>query len=123
MPNWWEQWIGTNPRVPGDDAHGDHDHDGYTNIEEYLHMMALPHWTDRPVIVGQFDLVELFRGMPAVSEFRCETESQEHIVFDVEGSTLTVQPKPNVPAILFLDIAAMRGGEELMRRRVWIRTR
>lgn len=38
MPDEWEKKIGLNPRDPSDAA-GDHNGDGYTNIEEYLHLL------------------------------------------------------------------------------------
>jgi pectate lyase len=39
MPDDWEKTMGLNPR-DGTDASADHDGDGYTNIEEYLHGLA-----------------------------------------------------------------------------------
>jgi pectate lyase len=38
MPDDWENKIGLDPRNPAD-ANSDHDGDGYTNIEEYLHSL------------------------------------------------------------------------------------
>ena len=35
MPDSWERKFGLNPRDPSDGA-ADKDHDGYTNLEEYL---------------------------------------------------------------------------------------
>ena len=39
MPDDWEKNLGLNPQ-DGTDAAADRDHDGYTNIEEYLHGLA-----------------------------------------------------------------------------------
>ena len=38
MPNSWESQYGFNPNVA--DHNEDHDFDGYTNIEEYLHTLT-----------------------------------------------------------------------------------
>lgn len=51
LPNWWERKRGLDPNSPSRelaDAHADADADGYTNIEEYLHLMAQPHRQSPP---------------------------------------------------------------------------
>ncbi len=40
MPDFWEKAMGLNP-TNANDNNGDHDKDGYTNIEEYLNDLAL----------------------------------------------------------------------------------
>lgn len=40
MPNFWELAMGFNPNN-ANDQNGDHDQDGYTNIEEYLNDLAI----------------------------------------------------------------------------------
>lgn len=47
LPNWWENIIGTNTNSgTGDfsDANADADLDGYTNLDNYLQWMSLPHY-------------------------------------------------------------------------------
>ncbi|MEI8086659.1 MAG: T9SS type A sorting domain-containing protein [Paludibacter sp.] len=47
LPDWWENLQGTNLNSPvGDftDANADADHDGYTNLEDYLQWMMNPHY-------------------------------------------------------------------------------
>ena len=39
MPDAWELDHGLNPKLP-DDRNGDRDHDGYTNLEEYLNSLC-----------------------------------------------------------------------------------
>jgi hypothetical protein len=41
MPDSWERDHGLNPNDP-DDRNGDRDHDGYTNLEEYINGLCLP---------------------------------------------------------------------------------
>jgi pectate lyase len=58
MPDTWEAGMGLNPNDPADNS-GDHDGDGYTNIEEYINDLALilcgdePHNTDVQISAGQ----------------------------------------------------------------------
>ncbi|KAF2518081.1 T9SS type A sorting domain-containing protein [Flavobacterium foetidum] len=47
LPNWWETIIGTNLNSAiGDfsDSNADNDNDGYTNLDNYLQWMSLPHY-------------------------------------------------------------------------------
>ena len=39
MPDTWERNHGLNPDSP-DDRNGDRDHDGFTNLEEYLNSLC-----------------------------------------------------------------------------------
>jgi hypothetical protein len=41
MPTAWETQHGVDPNDPAD-ANADGNHNGYTNIEEYLNSLALP---------------------------------------------------------------------------------
>lgn len=64
LPDWWEQIFKLNTHsFKGDfsDATQDTDRDGYTQLDEYLQWMALPHYetTEAKVIV---DLASLTRG-------------------------------------------------------------
>lgn len=62
LPDWWEQIIGTNPNsAAGDfsDSNADTDHNGYTNLEEYLQWLMLPHYdvatgTNLDIDLGQY---------------------------------------------------------------------
>jgi hypothetical protein len=65
LPSWWEKLHGLNPNSPTDDfsdANGDPDDDGYTNLEDYLNWLAVPHFDCK---FGEFlniDLTQLARG-------------------------------------------------------------
>ena len=62
LPDWWEKLIGTNPNSAlGDfsDSNADIDQNGYTNLEEYLQWMMLPHYdakvfTNLDIDLGQY---------------------------------------------------------------------
>jgi hypothetical protein len=47
MPDCWENTMGFNPNDPSDN-NGDHDNDGYTNIEEYINDMAFAQLGEMP---------------------------------------------------------------------------
>ncbi|MFI1745635.1 pectate lyase family protein [Thalassobellus sediminis] len=47
LPNWWEEIHGLNTQSPSNDfsdSNADDDKNGYTELEEYLHWMAQPHY-------------------------------------------------------------------------------
>lgn len=63
LPDWWEKLKGTNPRSAKNDftdANADPDHDGYTNLEDYIHWMSKPNF----MLKGQqvINLQDYFAG-------------------------------------------------------------
>jgi hypothetical protein len=62
LPDWWEKLIGTNTNsATGDfsDSNADADKNGYTNLEEYLQWLMLPHYeakvsTNLDIDLGQY---------------------------------------------------------------------
>ncbi|WP_257668607.1 DUF3826 domain-containing protein [Parapedobacter tibetensis] len=65
LPDWWEEMHGLNPNsAPGDfvDANGDPDGDGFTNLEDYLEWMAMPHYRSANGDTVYINVRELARG-------------------------------------------------------------
>jgi len=65
LPNWWENIIGTNINsANGDfsDANADADLDGYTNLDQYLQWMSLPHYDSPTGTKINIDIQKLSRG-------------------------------------------------------------
>ena len=65
LPDWWENLKGLNPNSPlGDfsDANGDPDGDGYSNLEDYLNWLSLPHFECAAGASLDVDLSEYTRG-------------------------------------------------------------
>jgi hypothetical protein len=60
IPNWWEQIKGSNPNVA--DHNGDPDGDEYTNLEDYLNWLALPHFDCTNGTPIDIDLTQFTRG-------------------------------------------------------------
>jgi hypothetical protein len=95
LPDWYEAYIGTNPKsASGDfsDANADPVGDGYTNLERYLDYMATPH---AEIAVGKaatFDLSALFRGYQKTTP-AYKTGSDANLTIAISGSTLTITPK------------------------------
>jgi hypothetical protein len=65
LPDWWEAIKGLNPNsAPGDffDANADPDGDGYSNLEDYLNWLALPHFECVSNSSVDIDLSQFTRG-------------------------------------------------------------
>jgi hypothetical protein len=65
LPNWWETIIGTNTNsATGDfsDANADVDLDGYTNLDNYLQWMSLPHYDSPTGNKVSINIQKLSRG-------------------------------------------------------------
>ncbi len=72
LPDWWEALKGTNPNSSsGDfsDSNADPDHDGYTNLEEYLQWMMLPHYDAVAGNVLDIDLAQYAAGYTSNPSF------------------------------------------------------
>jgi hypothetical protein len=65
LPNWWEVLKGLNSHSPANDfsdSNGDPDGDEYTNLEDYLNWMAVPHAECNAGSFVEVDLTALTRG-------------------------------------------------------------
>jgi hypothetical protein len=65
LPNWWETIRGTNANSAPDDfsdANSDPDHDGFTELDNYLEWMGGPHYFMTPTDPRSIDLKTLARG-------------------------------------------------------------
>lgn len=73
LPDWWERIKGTNVNsASGDfsDSNADTDGDGYTNLDDYLEWMAIPHYStvnNAPVAVPLNQLSKGFTASPSYS--------------------------------------------------------
>lgn len=93
LPDWWEAATGTNAASPqGDlsDANADVDHDGFTNLDDYLQWMAAPHYfvslgTSVPVALD--GLFSGYRGNPSYS-----APDAVGGTVDIAGQTATFSP-------------------------------
>jgi hypothetical protein len=79
MPDCWETHMGLNPS-DGTDHSGDHDSDGYTNIEEYINDVALSWIGDMP-----------HNGM---LEDGCPTNVEEAGLLTAKAPVVTISPNP-----------------------------
>lgn len=65
LPDWWEKIIGTNVNSAiGDfsNSNADEDQDGYTNLDNYLQWMSLPHYESPAGAKINIDIQKLSRG-------------------------------------------------------------
>ncbi len=104
LPNWWEEMFGLNPNSPeGDfsDSNADDDRDGYTNLEEYLHWMATPHYETNSGETVDIDLAAYTRGFEKSPAYT--VAKMENGTATIEGSIMKVTPESSFGGILYVD--------------------
>ena len=87
MPDWWEKVVGTDPSVA--DNNGDPDHDGYTNLEDFLNFLADTHVVIAPGSSQTLNLTSLFAGFTSSPQYTVEG-SANGITTTINGETLTI---------------------------------
>jgi hypothetical protein len=89
LPTWWEKLHELNPSSPTDDfsdANGDPNGNGYTNLEDYLNWLAVPHFDCQPGQPLKIDLAQFARGYTAAQhEFTLASAQQGSVRFEEIG--------------------------------------
>lgn len=102
MPDWWEKANNLDPNVANNND--DDDRNGYTELEEYLHWLSVPHYSISANATTSIDLATLFAGFDNAPTF--EAIASGDITATVEGSTLKVAPTSGVNAIYSVSVTA-----------------
>jgi len=85
LPDWWETAKGLNPHsATGDfsDSNGDPDGDGYTNLEDYLNWLAMPHYESNELAPIEVNLKQLTKGY---------TKSPVYTISKISNGTVTMK--------------------------------
>ena len=118
LPDWWEEMHGTNPKsAAGDfsDSNADPDKDGYTNLEEYLDWMSVPHYYADNNEEITFDAAPLFAGFEQPT---FTVEGDKTVV--IEGSRLTMESTGLAEGIFYYNVTATDASGSSMTRRVGV---
>ncbi len=89
MPDWWERLTGSDPTVQN--HNDDPDRDGWTLLEDYLHLMAHPYVVVRPGATTTVDVSAFFRGFTASPVFTARHQGKHWCKLTMKGSTLKVK--------------------------------
>lgn len=117
LPNWWEAIKGTNLNSAiGDfsDTNADEDLDGYTNLDEYLQWMSLPHYESPKGHKVSIDIKKLSRGF---------TDGVSYSLSNVEKGDVTlisniVEYRPTANGLGSFDFTVTDNTGATMTRRV-----
>lgn len=94
MPDWWEKMKGTNPNSQkGDFSESDkYESNGYTQLENYLNWLALPHFFLKPGEKLKLNLKDYFAGYNANPQF----SASQNFASGVDKSVLQIKQKGSV---------------------------
>ena len=90
IPDWYEELVGTNPKEANNNA--DSDGNSYTDLEDYLEFLAVPHFTLKPDEELSIDLKRYFAGF---ADFTVEGDnggqSVDGFTYSFVGTTMNVK--------------------------------
>lgn len=92
LPNWWENIIGTNANsAVGDfsDPNADADQDGYTNLDNYLQWMALPHYESPDGNKIDINIQKLSRGFTSGVSYAISNVINGNVVLNTDIASFT----------------------------------
>ncbi len=93
LPDWYEDVIGTNKNSALNDfsdSNADVDGDGYTNLEDYLYYMSVPHVEIERGVSKTFDLNDYFMGFSKTTPSYSVAENASNLNISINESKLTV---------------------------------
>jgi hypothetical protein len=97
MPDWWEELKGLDKNTA--DNNGDPDRDGYTNLEDYLNWMAMPHVTLTPSGKLPLNLKAYFTGYSKNPKFSANSDNAK-VNFSISNdTTLIIAATPDYTGI------------------------
>lgn len=89
IPDWYEDITGTDPKKPNNNA--DTNHDGYTELEDYLNFMAEEHRVLKSGESVEIDLKSLFAGFTKSPKYTFSYEGKNLKLNLKHGSLLKVK--------------------------------
>jgi hypothetical protein len=103
MPDWWEKANSLSTTTA--DNNGDANRDGYTNLEDYLNWIAVPHFTIYKNETSVINLKDFFAGFTNNPKF--EVSGSNNMIYRFDGqNTLTVNSKNNKTGFYTITIKA-----------------
>lgn len=122
LPDWWETMFGLNPNsLEGDfsDANADDDEDGFTNLEEYLHWMATPHFETGINQKIEIDLAPFTKGFEKSPVYTVSSIS--NATAEIKGTTLSVTPDSDFQGLIYADFTVSDEDNSSMVRTVGLK--
>ena len=117
MPDWWERITGNNAQVA--DNNGDPDHDGYTNLEDYLNFLADIHVIIAPGSSTTVNLTDYFAGFTASPTYALEGAAQG-VSTTISDKTLTVAAADDATGVSLLKVSVTDSEGSTMTRQLGI---
>jgi len=111
IPDWFEKATGTDPNTANNND--DSDGNGYTDLEDYLNWMALPHFEVAEDADSVVDLNKFFAGYSAPEYTLVSHPNGVNATLD--GALLYVRATAEAPSLFQLVVSAQQDGVSLER--------
>lgn len=107
MPDYFELAIGTSVTQPGNN--GDHDADGYTNLEEYIDWLGRPHALTAAGTPVDVDLTRYTAGFAANAAYSVSGAVNGSVILLSDGKTARFTPKSDYSGFAAFDFTVNDG--------------
>lgn len=112
LPDWWENHFNLNVNSVADDysdTNAAGAAEGYTQMDDYLYWMSLPHYFIAPGGSVQVDLSELFRGYTSSPQYT--VLAQENASTALDNAELTITPQAGGMVSVSVKVTDSEGDE------------
>ena len=104
IPTWFETIMGTDPQVANNNA--DTNHDGWTELEDYLEFMSHPYTVLNGGETAEVDVAQYFAGFTSSPVYT--VSSADGVAASITGSVMTLQAGTN-SAVVTLSLTVTDG--------------
>lgn len=109
MPDYFEQALGISPSAASNN--GDHDADGYTNLEEYLNWLGAPHASTTVNTAVDVDLQVFTAGFAGTATYSVSNAENGAVTLLADGHTARFTPATDFSGFGGFDFTVNDGSE------------
>lgn len=114
IPDWFEKITGTDPNTANNNA--DSNHDGYTELEDYLNWMAEEHRVLAPSETAKVNMKSLFAGFTKSPTFSWQYNGSALSLSTEQDSMLVIRPTGQAATLNSIALTVTDGDNDSLTR-------
>ena len=114
IPDWFEKITGTDPNTPNNNA--DSNHDGYTELEDYLNWMAEEHRVLAPAETTKVNMKSLFAGFTKSPTYTWQYDGNALSLSTEQDSMLVIRPTGQAATLNSIALTVTDGDNDSLTR-------